>query len=277
MTITLTSTVTEHTFNKVVRTVTEETVPHHVMVERLHEQIVEAGPHHFNMSTWFHSRDGGINDLNFVLPEYERTVNIRHCGTTGCLAGHAAIFARDNGITDLITQVENEWGRDGRPVVDQTRILQLLGMPWGVFSSAHHNWHPVAQAAYIHDLQSAVTGVSWLADDDDDDDMPPMTPVKWSDISLDNVETDRIVDDGDIVDAYPWVQEAKHHAEWVAVCTYLRYVALMSASVYENGDTAEDQGYSSRDLAYITGSPAFKDPQSDTDQGDVFSNSLAGY
>lgn len=257
MTIKLTNTTTRHEgSDKVITTIVEEVVPHHVMILRLHDQIMEAGPHHFDMQTWFNDpRRDGINDLSFVLPEYDdrgHVIDFTHCGTTGCLAGHTAVFARHNGVTDLISSSPDY----GKPTVDQDKVMRFLGVPWGVFSSEHSNWHPATQAAFRIDIATACHGIVWLANDDQDEDEDVLgtSPVRWQDVAYSNVETERIVDDGDILDSWEWTKAVRHHAEWVAACAYLRYLAMVSEAMFSGSDT---DIFAVRDVECISLSPAW--------------------
>lgn len=269
MTITLTSTTKEFFRDRKVTTIIEEDVPHHVMIQRLRDEIMESGPHHFDMATWFSSRYDASdqNDLSAVLPEWaERyndgvTVDPTHCGTTGCLAGHMAGFAARHGITDFILDTNSDY-YDQVPKVSQFVMIQLMGLRQGSFSSEVYQWHPVAQAAYWTDLTILADGMEWLVEERDGAESDQHVTVTAADIhNLGPVgdyynHTVTLVDNGDIVNGYyDCLQERKHHAEWVAVCTYLKYVEHLSMRLWQHNDV--HGMFPQDDVDTIKASPAF--------------------
>ena len=57
------------------------------------DSIRQHGPEHFDMSCWF----AAVDTAEFDLWDASQ-INLNRCGTTGCLAGHAAVAAWNMGV-----------------------------------------------------------------------------------------------------------------------------------------------------------------------------------
>jgi hypothetical protein len=255
MSITLT-----HKTTKTIVETSEEVIEHHDMVTRIHDQILAYGPHSFDMDNWFHVTRHSDEDkvgrygLEAVLSA-NSAVNLGHCGTTGCLAGHATAWLAGNGLTDLVKMSDSSWDN-----IDQGRIATLLGMRVGSFNSEYYSWHPIVQAAYKNDIaiQANEYMVAYVDRSyyEEEDTRGPVRGTVEMVIDGDQGDFSHVfpVGGGDTIEWNEWMEDTKHHAQWVAMLTYLRWIAANSRTMHWNG--TPDQ-VSNEDLDLIRNSPAF--------------------
>lgn len=249
---------------KTVQVVEHETITHHEMLRRLHDRILAYGPEHFDMNTWaavpsqadYDDSPAHLDLVQIVTQD----VNFGHCGTTGCFAGHMMGWVRDNGLKDMV----GHFNSDDYYRVDPDKLQRLMGVSVGSFSSSYHEWHYLTRSAYVTTLAIDTEGAyyteprSW-GDEDDDQNIP----VTWETIAEDTpMDHWSVVHDGIVESWGDWRKGVQQHAEWVAILTYLTYVAEVSGYLYVNGKAWDGTWFkpthvSQADVDRIIASPAF--------------------
>ena len=97
--------------------------------EMLYQQILDHGPEHFNQQTW-----ATVDGHNLAVDQIASQVNLDHCGTTACVAGHAiALGAKVNLDTKL---------------TDTAAIAEAFGLPYAAFEYLPTAWPTVMREAY---------------------------------------------------------------------------------------------------------------------------------
>lgn len=271
MTITLT--------NKVVTEV-QRTIEHHELVMELRADILAYGPEHFDMKTWWDFKGMGENDEFGGLEGIVKSTadKINRCGTTGCLAGHATAYAVRNGIVDLIADgsIDSDYYR-----VPSGSVAHLLGVASDAFGSSYNDWHPVAQVAFLNDVtimlqdQPVSYGYNQFTDYHEAVDITVAVDVTvechtWQDLEhmLYNRPT-YIAHDGNTGDTADDVYAYyRRHAEWVAITTYLLYLARASESLHwGNVSSYLSRGEREAIINSPAYSPAIDGSNSDDDGG----------
>lgn len=106
--------------------------------------ILQHGEHHFSMLHWFQI-DGFGNSIDYVAdaPDmYEKLLN--ECGTTACLAGHAALALDVSNTRDALST-----------------IVEMLEIPEEVFFDG--NWKSISMpGGTMEDYRAKVNGSEYL-------------------------------------------------------------------------------------------------------------------